>query len=197
MRVTNSKWRIRTANVLVLSLRHPNLFCHPVGRRMVNELPMFHLRQVDRRSLFRNLGVTFDNGSLLIRVSTVHRLFRRMGASWRWCCRGMEIPKYIRWKSRFLGAALTGDAPRIGHRYGTSLDPDGKSLIFTSDRGGRPQIYRVDLRTSLTERLTYQGDYNARARLLPDGRHLVYVHRREGVYHIAWQDLETDQGPGC
>ena len=73
-----------------------------------------------------------------------------------------------------------------------SWGADGDSLIFTSDRGGRPQIYRIDLTTSMPERLTFQGDYNARARLLPDGRHLVYVHRRNGVYHIAWQDLERD-----
>ena len=70
--------------------------------------------------------------------------------------------------------------------------PDGESLIFTSDRGGKAQIYRKDLRTSFVERLTFEGDYNARARILPDGRHLVYVHRREGVYRIAWQDLERD-----
>ena len=69
---------------------------------------------------------------------------------------------------------------------------DGNSLIYTSDRGGRPQIYRQDLATSFVERLTFEGDYNARARLLPDGRHLVYVHRKGGVYHIAWQDLERD-----
>ena len=73
--------------------------------------------------------------------------------------------------------------------------PDGGSLIFTSDRGGRPQVYRKDLRTSFIERLTFQGDYNARARLLPDGRRLVYVHRRERRYHIAWQDIETDSPP--
>lgn len=68
--------------------------------------------------------------------------------------------------------------------------PDGDGLIFTSDRGGQPQIYEVDLGTLLVDRLTFEGDYNARARLLPDGTHLVYVHRRAGVYHIAWQDLE-------
>lgn len=70
--------------------------------------------------------------------------------------------------------------------------PDGESLIFTSDRGGKAQVYRKDLKTSFVERLTFEGDYNARARVLPDGGHLVYVHRREGVYRIAWQDLEKD-----
>ena len=73
-----------------------------------------------------------------------------------------------------------------------SWGPNGDSIIFTSDRGGQPQIYRVDLATSLPERLTFEGDYNARARLLPNGRHLVYVHRRNRIYHIAWQDLERD-----
>lgn len=91
----------------------------------------------------------------------------------------------------------TGDLRRVTRRP-NAIDtepiwsPDGESLIFTSDRGGKAQIYRKDLKTSFVERLTFEGDYNARARILPDGQHLVYVHRREGVYRIAWQDLERD-----
>ena len=83
-------------------------------------------------------------------------------------------------------------------RWRTAIDTepswtaDGDGLIFTSDRSGQPQIYRVGLDKLMEERLTFQGDYNARARLLPNGRHLVYVHRRNRVYHIAWQDLERD-----
>ncbi len=94
---------------------------------------------------------------------------------------------------------LTGDrALRRVTRYPGAIDTepswsaDGRSLIFTSDRGGRPQIYRIELANSMIERLTFQGDYNARARLLPDGQHLIYVHRRRGTYHIAWQDLERN-----
>ena len=92
---------------------------------------------------------------------------------------------------------VSGDLRRIT-RYPSAIDtepswtPDGDSLIFTSDRGGRPQIYQLELATSMVERLTFQGDYNARARLLPDGQHLVYVHRRNGTYHIAWQALERE-----
>lgn len=73
-----------------------------------------------------------------------------------------------------------------------SFSPDGRYVIFTSDRSGAPQIYRLDLTTNETERLTWEGDYNARARLLPDGKHLVYVHRRNDSYYIAWQDLERE-----
>ena len=85
-------------------------------------------------------------------------------------------------------------------RYRSAIDTeptwaaDGRGIIFTSDRGGKPQIYRVDLETLLTDRLTFYGDYNARARLLPDGKHLIYVHRENGVFHIAWQDLEGTDG---
>ena len=91
----------------------------------------------------------------------------------------------------------SGELRRITRRENAidtepSWGADGESLLFTSDRGGQPQIYRKDLATSLVDRLTFEGDYNARARLLPDGRHLVYVHRRNGTYHIAWQDLERD-----
>jgi len=71
-----------------------------------------------------------------------------------------------------------------------SWTADGKSLIFTSDRGGKPQIYQVDIATGLTQRLTFEGDYNARARMLPDGKHLVFVHRNDGVFHIAVMDLD-------
>ncbi len=69
-----------------------------------------------------------------------------------------------------------------------SWTPDGKRLIFTSDRSRQPQIYQVDLATNQQERLTFEGDYNARARMLDDGN-LVYIHRSNGVYHVAWQDM--------
>lgn len=68
--------------------------------------------------------------------------------------------------------------------------PDGKSLIFTSNRGGKPQIYKVSVVDRKVERLTYEGDYNARGQVTPNGRFLVMVHRKEGVFHIAVQDLK-------
>lgn len=68
--------------------------------------------------------------------------------------------------------------------------PDGSKIAFTSDRGGKPQVYQLDARTgAFDSRLTNEGDYNARAQHMPDGKHLVYVHRKRGVFHIAWQSL--------
>ncbi|MFX4228291.1 MAG: Tol-Pal system beta propeller repeat protein TolB [Porticoccaceae bacterium] len=71
--------------------------------------------------------------------------------------------------------------------------PDGESLVFTSDRGGRPQIYQINLDSKRLRRLTFEGDYNARPRLSIDGRYLVMVHRSDGQFHIAVQDLELDR----
>ena len=83
--------------------------------------------------------------------------------------------------------------------YGYSLDtepgfaPDGKSIIFTSDRGGSPQIYQLDLQSEKLQRLTYQGDYNARASFTPDGNSIVMLTRDNGAFNIAMQDLASNQ----
>ena len=69
--------------------------------------------------------------------------------------------------------------------------PDGRSLIFTSDRGGSPQIYRIGLTDGKEERLTFEGAYNARPTLSPDGHLLAMVHGDKGIYNIAVMDMET------
>jgi len=68
--------------------------------------------------------------------------------------------------------------------------PDGSSIYFTSDRGGQPQIYRYDLASAQTTRVTFQGSYNARASISADGKSMVMVHR-EGGFQIALQDLTS------
>jgi len=70
--------------------------------------------------------------------------------------------------------------------------PDGSALYFTSDRGGGPQIYRAKLgeRGDKPERVTFEGGYNARPRLSPDGKLLAMVHQDAKGFHIAVLDLE-------
>lgn len=84
---------------------------------------------------------------------------------------------------------------RLTNHFGIDTEPtwavDGQSVIFTSNRGGKPQIYQVRLASGQVERLTFEGDYNARAQLSPDGKSLVVVHRNNGVFHIALQDMKT------
>ena len=51
----------------------------------------------------------------------------------------------------------------------------------------------MNIASDEVERLTFEGNYNARARYLPERNALVLVHRGEGErgFHIAIQSLET------
>lgn len=70
-----------------------------------------------------------------------------------------------------------------------SWAPDGKSLYFTSDRAGGPQIYQVGLDGGNPRRITFEGSYNARPRISPDGETLAVVHNDRGSYRIAVLDM--------
>ena len=69
--------------------------------------------------------------------------------------------------------------------------PDGRSIYFTSDRSGGPQVYRVGIDGGSPERVTFEGNYNARPRLSPDGSKLALVHQDRGNYRIAVLDLDS------
>ena len=93
----------------------------------------------------------------------------------------------------------TKDLTRVTRNFAIDTEPawmpDGKAIIFTSDRGGSPQLYRIGVNaqgsTGRAKRLTFEGDYNARGAVSPDGRYLAMVHREEGRYRIAVQDLKA------
>ena len=96
----------------------------------------------------------------------------------------------------YLLDLVTEEFTQLTDHFSIDTEPnwtaDGEGLVFTSDRGGRPQIYEMDLQSGRIARLTFRGDYNARPRLSADGRFLVMVHRNEGIFHIAVQDLTDD-----
>jgi len=68
--------------------------------------------------------------------------------------------------------------------------PDGQSIYFTSDRAGGPQVYRVAPIGGAAKRVTFEGGYNARPRVSPDGKRLAVVTNDRGNYRIALVDLE-------
>lgn len=73
--------------------------------------------------------------------------------------------------------------------------PDGSAIIFTSDRGNGPQLYQVEMDSQgargRPQRLTFEGSYNARASVSPDGKFVAMVHRIEGSYRIAVLEREN------
>ncbi len=68
--------------------------------------------------------------------------------------------------------------------------PDGRYIYFTSDRAGGPQVYRVAANGGSPERITFEGSYNARPRLSPDGKRLAVVHNDRGNFRIGVMDLD-------
>jgi TolB protein len=71
--------------------------------------------------------------------------------------------------------------------------PDGKSILFTSDRGGSPQVYRLTLGSGAVERVTFDGSYNVSPRPFPDGKGFAFVRRDGGRFQIAVQDFASRQ----
>lgn len=72
-----------------------------------------------------------------------------------------------------------------------SWSPDGRYIYFTSDRAGGPQVYRISANGGTPERVTFEGSYNARPRLSPDGSRLAMVHNDRGNFRIAVMDLDS------
>ncbi len=70
---------------------------------------------------------------------------------------------------------------------------DGRSILFTSDRGGKPQIYEVPLGGGEAQRVTFNGQYNARASLEPGGR-VAMAQGAGNVYRIAVLDRGHGNG---
>ena len=83
---------------------------------------------------------------------------------------------------------------RLTERASIDTEPtwsnDGKHIYFTSDRPGRPQVYRIPATGGRPERVSFEGPYNARPRFSPDGKGLAVVHNDRGNYRIAMVGLD-------
>ena len=64
--------------------------------------------------------------------------------------------------------------------------PDGKSIVFTSDRAGSADLYRVKPDGSNLESLTTDPAYDDQAAFSPDAKQLVFVSTRRGGKPSLW-----------
>ncbi|NOQ17434.1 MAG: Tol-Pal system beta propeller repeat protein TolB [Methyloprofundus sp.] len=75
-----------------------------------------------------------------------------------------------------------------------SWSPDGKNILFTSNRGKGAQLYIVPSNGRNTaERLTFDGDYNARGSFSKDGKRIVMIHAEKGNYRVAILDRASQE----
>ena len=150
--------------------------------------------------------VSFEGGSSEVFVQDVHTgerervaAFRGINSAPAWSPDGERLAVTL---SRDGAANIhlidvaSGEVRPITEHWAIDTEaawgPDGAWLYFTSDRGGGPQIYRTRPEGDGTERVTYEGGYNARPSIGPSGERMAMVHRQDGAYYIAVQDLETE-----
>lgn len=68
--------------------------------------------------------------------------------------------------------------------FGPRLCPDGKSLLYWSDRTGNSEIWLLDVTTGAERQLTNHPAADILPECSPDGREIVFVSNREGNYHV-------------
>jgi len=69
----------------------------------------------------------------------------------------------------------------------SSWSPRGSKIIFTSGRSGSPQLYELDLKkfNAKPKRISFDGNYNAKASYLPNNEGIIFVHRSNNNFQIA------------
>jgi TolB protein len=69
----------------------------------------------------------------------------------------------------------------------SSWSPNGSKIMFTSGRSGSPQLYELNLKkfNAKPQRMTFEGNYNAKGSYLPNNEGIVFVHRNNNKFQIA------------
>ena len=99
--------------------------------------------------------------------------------------------------SELIVANGDGSNPRklfaeTGFDYDASFSADGKWIVFTSERKGAADIYRVRTDGTGLEQLTSNQGFNDAAALSPDGTRLAFVSTRgSGSVNIWILDMKT------
>jgi Tol biopolymer transport system component/predicted Ser/Thr protein kinase len=74
--------------------------------------------------------------------------------------------------------------------YVPSYSPDGRYVVYMSDRDGSWQIYRMNADGSGARRLTTNDADNYHPRFSPDGRQIAFASRMDGDWDLYLMDLD-------
>ena len=106
------------------------------------------------------------------------------------------VDQYMLLRSELMIAGADGSNPRklvpgTEIDYNASFSHDGQWVVFTSDRSGSADIFRVRVDGRDLERLTDSRAFDDQAALSPDNRALAFVSSRgDGSTDIYIMDLE-------
>tara|TARA_Y100001958_G_C21235013_1_gene561252 strand:+ start:1338 stop:2408 length:1071 start_codon:yes stop_codon:yes gene_type:complete len=75
--------------------------------------------------------------------------------------------------------------------HGNSFSPDGQSIVFTSERDGNRNIYKMTINGDMIERITSHEADDYEPVFSPDGQSIVFTSERDGNKEIYSIDLET------
>ena len=81
--------------------------------------------------------------------------------------------------------------PNPANDYNASFSHDGKWIVFTSERNGSADIYRVHPDGSGLERLTDDPLFDDQAAFSPDGKKIAFVSSRNGQADIYILEIAT------
>lgn len=71
-----------------------------------------------------------------------------------------------------------------GHSFLHGFSPDDTHLVFTGERGGQPDIWRVNLETGVETQLTNEKSLDDGSEYSPDGQHIYFNSVRTGTMEL-------------
>ncbi len=94
----------------------------------------------------------------------------------------------------YVANAGGGGLRQITNSRGIDAEPqwaNGNTLIFTSDRGGQPQLYQTSAGGGNGSRMSFSGSYNAGASVA--GNTMAMVQQNGGAFRITVKDAATGE----
>jgi TolB protein len=98
----------------------------------------------------------------------------------------------VNWDGSNLGNLTEGSVANDAH---PSWSPDGKQIVFDSDRSGTPQLYIMNADGSSPRALTNDTLQNTEPKWSPDGKWIAY-HCRQGFDTSICVIRQMDSLPG-
>ncbi|MCL4157366.1 UNVERIFIED_CONTAM: hypothetical protein GTU68_015658 [Idotea baltica] len=93
----------------------------------------------------------------------------------------------------YIVDAKSGDFTRVTTSSAIDTEPSWSgtnSIVFTSDRGGSPQLYRIAASGGKAQRLTFDGKYNSAADIA--NKKLAFITGNRGAYNVAIKSLSGE-----